>query len=262
MTYVPAAPEFDRLPWLSDDTKQVARSKRQMPLILWSGLAALLVAGGSYWAGMTSSSGSDLAASEAGEGASSATISLPEPYDARSEEQVALPAMPAVEPVAAPPPVKISAAPRRARVAGTQETGTADRPQVGSSRAAEAREAARAASLATAAEAEEEPKASAEPLEPWPSEQSQGAAGRMVRIGTFGSRLQAKRGWRAVVRVYPGMNALKAVVVPHPSLRNGRTYYRLQFGTTSQAHSTVLCQRMRSIGQSCVIVGSPSGEAG
>jgi hypothetical protein len=37
-------------------------------------------------------------------------------------------------------------------------------------------------------------------------------------------------------------------------MRNGRTYYRLQFGTTSQAHSEVLCQRMKTIGQSCVVV--------
>ena len=40
-----------------------------------------------------------------------------------------------------------------------------------------------------------------------------------------------------------------------PSLRNGRTYYRLQYGTTSQAHSEILCQRMRIVGQSCVVVG-------
>jgi len=26
-------------------------------------------------------------------------------------------------------------------------------------------------------------------------------------------------------------------------------------GTTSQAHSTVLCQRMRMIAQSCVVIG-------
>jgi hypothetical protein len=35
-------------------------------------------------------------------------------------------------------------------------------------------------------------------------------------------------------------------------------------GTTSQAHSTVLCQRMRIIGQSCVVIeimNRGSGEA-
>jgi hypothetical protein len=55
------------------------------------------------------------------------------------------------------------------------------------------------------------------------------------------------------------MKRLKAVVAPVPSLRTGQTFYRLQFGTTSQAHSEILCQRMRIIGQSCVVVGLPAG---
>ena len=50
------------------------------------------------------------------------------------------------------------------------------------------------------------------------------------------------------------MKTLPAVVTDIPSLRNGRVYYRLQIGTTSQAHSEVLCQRMKAIGQSCVVV--------
>jgi len=51
------------------------------------------------------------------------------------------------------------------------------------------------------------------------------------------------------------MKKIPALVVPVASLRNGKTYYRLQMGTSSQAHSEVLCQRMRIIGQSCVVVG-------
>jgi hypothetical protein len=92
-------------------------------------------------------------------------------------------------------------------------------------------------------------------LRPWPAAYSAGASGRVVRIGTFTTPHRAKVGWTRVVRVYPGIRNLKAVVVGVPSARNGRTYYRLQFGTTSQAHSSVLCQRMRTIGQSCVVVG-------
>ena len=56
------------------------------------------------------------------------------------------------------------------------------------------------------------------------------------------------------MKFYPGMRRLQAVTTDIPSMRNGRTYYRLQFGTTSQAHSEVLCQRMKVIGQSCVVV--------
>ena len=99
-------------------------------------------------------------------------------------------------------------------------------------------------------------------MQAWPAIQSAGAYGRMVRVGTFYSRRQAKQGWARIVKVYPGMRNLRAVVVPSPSLRNGHMFYRLQFGTTSQAHSTVLCQRMRVVGQSCVVVGLPASQRG
>lgn len=246
MTYAPAAPEFERLPWLTDDRKPASRSGRT-PLVLWSAAAALLVAGSSYWLGMTSA-GEGFEASERMRGESSATIALPEPVAAPRVDDEAGPApMPQVEPVAAPPPVSISRTPSPApagRSAQSRRSASTARKSSSGSRAS-----AGASSSAT------QDKAQAQEL--WPSNQSEGAAGRAVRIGTFSSRLQAKRGWRAIVRIYPGMGRLKAVVVPSPSLRNGRTYYRLQFGTTSQAHSAVLCQWMRSIGQSCVVIGQP-----
>ena len=83
----------------------------------------------------------------------------------------------------------------------------------------------------------------------------------MVRIGTFASPRLAKKGWWRVTGTYPGMSRIPTLVVPVQSLRNGQTYYRLQMGTTSQAHSEVLCQRMRIIGQSCVVVGLPAKTA-
>jgi hypothetical protein len=92
------------------------------------------------------------------------------------------------------------------------------------------------------------------PLEfsnPW---DSSAASGRMVRIGTYSSLRQGKKAWAKLARSFPGMKKLPAVVTDIPSLRDGRVYYRLQIGTTSQAHSEVLCQRMRAIGQSCVVV--------
>ena len=64
-----------------------------------------------------------------------------------------------------------------------------------------------------------------------------GASGRLVRIGAFASPHQAKRGWWAITQVNPALKHLPALVVPVQSLRNGRVYYRLQMGTTSQAHS-------------------------
>jgi hypothetical protein len=87
--------------------------------------------------------------------------------------------------------------------------------------------------------------------------QIDGAAGRLVRVGAFSSVHQAKRGWWAIVKVNPALKRLPALVVPVQSLRNGRVYYRLQMGTTSQAHSAVLCQRMRMIAEPCIVIGQP-----
>jgi hypothetical protein len=94
------------------------------------------------------------------------------------------------------------------------------------------------------------------PLKAWPASQSQGAKGRIVRIGAFGSREQAKLGWRRMVRAYPALAHLKATVVSDRNSR-GRRFYRFQIGTTSQAHSEVLCQRMGKIEFSCAVVGLP-----
>lgn len=244
MTYAPAAPEFERLPWLTDDRKPASR-RGLTPLVIWSTAAALLVAGSSYWLGMTSPS-EGLEASDRMRGESSATIALPEPVAAPRAGDEAGPApMPQVQPVAAPPPVSIS---RPASPAPAGRSAQSRRSSAGAARKSTSGSAGASSSTS-------EKKAQAQEL--WPANQSDGAAGRAVRIGTFSSRLQAKRGWRAIVRIYPGMGRLSAVVVPSPSLRNGRTYYRLQFGTTSQAHSAVLCQWMRSIGQSCVVIGQP-----
>jgi hypothetical protein len=100
------------------------------------------------------------------------------------------------------------------------------------------------------------PAASAAPLALWPATQSQGAYGRIVRIGAFGSRQQAKLGWRYMVDAYPAVAHLPATVVEARN-SHGRAFYRFQIGTTSQAHSEVLCQRMEKIRLSCAVVGLP-----
>jgi hypothetical protein len=83
-----------------------------------------------------------------------------------------------------------------------------------------------------------------------------GADGRLVQIGAFGTPLQAKFGWRHMQRAYPAVGELPAVVVVTRNSR-GRNYYRFQIGTTSQAHSEVLCQRMEMIHFSCAVIGLP-----
>ena len=219
-----AAAALDRLPWLEDEPQRTpgAGSKTDLAgLMRWSVPALAAVAGGSYWLGTRSAPNDEISAS--GE---SAPIVFSEPLP---EPQPAVVETPAVQ---APAP---AAEVRRGR---TQNRGAVHATPVA-----------------------EKPKAAAPKARYWPARSSASAAGRMVRIGTFESPQQAKQGWRGIVGIYPGMAQIPAVVVPKRSLRDGRNYYRLQMGTNSQAHSEVLCQWMRSIGQSCVVVGLPGAKS-
>ena len=78
----------------------------------------------------------------------------------------------------------------------------------------------------------------------------------MIQVGAFSSRYRAKRGWWAMVRAYPALKRYPTVVTDARNSK-GRRFYRLQIGTTSQAHSEVLCQRMEKIRYSCAVVGLP-----
>ena len=93
----------------------------------------------------------------------------------------------------------------------------------------------------------------------WSAQVVEGASGRLVRIGHFATVGEAQKGWEAVLRQYPGMQRLRSVPIAIKSLRDGHTYYRLQVGTTSTAHSDVLCQRARDMDQSCTVIGSDEG---
>ncbi len=240
----------DRLPWLTEERK--LRLKRgSPPLLLWALIAGLLVAGVSYWLGMQSSPQSDDFTDNARTSASppAATVRLPEPAAVEPRAEQVRPApMPDVQPVAEPAPVRIpQASPARKAKSSVSRRASAKPKAKSVSRLARVKAAQSKRRVAA-----RRPAA----MQAWPASVSQGAYGRVVRIGAFGTRRQAKQGWWNVIRRYPGMRRLKAVVAPVQS-RTGRTYYRLQFGTTSQAHSEVLCQRMRSISQSCAVIGLP-----
>jgi len=238
----------DRLPWLTEERKP-RRKIGTSALLLWALLAAVLVAGASYWLGMQSASGPD-EFTDTARTSPAATIKLPEPAIAEPRTEEVQPApMPDVQPVAESAPVQIpQAEPVRTARSQTRHRATS-RPR------------ARTVVHRPRAVAVHRPVAAKRPaaMQAWPAAVSDGAYGRVARIGVFSTRRQAKLAWWKLIRHYPGMRGLKAVVAPVRSLRNGRVYYRLQFGTTSQAHSEVLCQRMRFIAQSCVVVGLPAG---
>ena len=222
---VNAVPDVDRLPWLADEV--VPRNK----VFRWWMLPAVLALGAivfgfSYWFGVKTT--------QFAPPAETAANQVTEPLPAPAVEPVRVPE---IEPAPLPAPVVVRQ---------QQEVRIAiPRPE----RRAVARKPAEASVTA-------EPKAAEahKPLtfsNPW---ESAGASGRMVRVGTYASLKQGKQAWSRLAKVYPAMKKLPAVVTDLPSARNGRVYYRLQIGTTSQAHSEVLCQRMKAIGQSCVVV--------
>jgi hypothetical protein len=252
MAYAHAAPDHERLPWLKNEKK--AAPKSETPLLVGWGLVALsVVAGASYWLGM--SDAQPLFDGPGVDVAPSATVRLPEPQKPAPAAEVTIPAMPEVKPSPAPAEVKVARA-RRAKQR-PRKIGPMERDAALPAVVAAQKEKASAPENEAADKAEEKAP-ERKPVTYWPASVSENAYGRVVRIGTFSSRLQAKRAWWKVVKVYPGMKSLKAVVAPVPSYRNGRTYYRLQFGTTSQAHSEILCQRMRIVRVSCSVVGLPA----
>jgi hypothetical protein len=236
---------LDRLPWLPDEP---ARTRGPTGNLLgWAAAAILLVAGLAYWLGLRSADQAPPAA-ESSLVQPNATVRLPD-ASGRSRPSEAQPVTtPEIEPIVAPPiPVVESqeSAPRRARVhrapakteSTVETTDTDSEPE---------------SALTETVVAQEAPKPVVSG--PWPVRVVDGASGRLVRVGAFRTAHQAKKGWWAIVRMNPALKHLPALVVPVQSLRNGRVYYRLQMGTTSQAHSTVLCQRMRMIAQSCVVI--------
>ena len=252
MSQAQAAAAMERLPWLADEPKpapppKAGRRGSGRETAGWAVAAALLVAGASYWMG-AHSWGSSSPQSEAGK--PSATVAVPQARtepQAEAQPQVVLEPAPQVTPVperqvpiARPKAVRRTAVRRPSLKREVPSSAKLDKV------VAEQKTETKAVTPVA--------KATPKPLTAWPASQSQGADGRIVRIGAFGSRQQAKLGWRYMVRAYPAVSHLKATVVTDRNSR-GRYFYRFQMGTTSQAHSEVLCQRMERIHFSCAVVG-------
>ena len=257
----------ERLPWLSDtpSPKPPAVERRRVAksgphgLAGWAFAGVLLLAGSSYWLGTQAGRGPDSIQTETtGPAQPEATLRLPGAV-ATDEPEVALPAAPEVRPSPAPlvsiPRDVARPARQNRRSRLTREEPPRDSiEQTYKSQAAEVGEPSKETKPAAAEAAPE--KAKAQPVKLWPSREVKGAAGRLVQIGAFGTRQQAKLGWRRMQRSYPAVGRLPAVVVESRNSR-GRKFYRFQIGTTSQAHSEILCQRMQRIDFSCAVLGLP-----
>ena len=246
MSRVETAPGMDRLPWLPDEPAPRSTRSHGASLLAPALGAMLLVGGVAFWLGLGSVEEEAPPVSRSPKPA--ATVRLPTARPAvPAQPEVKMAPAPEVEPIVAPPMPVIEPPPRvhRGPTKIVSEPRPAPRPEV----------TAKEEAPKVAAQPAPQPQPKPQRFEPWPVREVDGAAGRLVRVGAFSSVHQAKRGWWAIVRVNPALKRLPALVVPVQSLRNGRVYYRLQMGTTSQAHSAVLCQRMRMIAQPCVVIG-------
>jgi hypothetical protein len=250
MSQAQAAAAVDRLPWLEDEPKPAAAKpprkrpgNREIAPLAIAGM--VVVAGAAYWMGAHSSQPAL---------PTQATRSIPAPRP----KTLAGPTLKQPEVVLEPEPEVRPAPVREVPIARPRP----ERRYPSRRAAAPARHETRPTSLERVVL--EQKKAAvpvktnpdAKPLTLWPAPRSDGARGRIVRIGAFGTRQQAKLGWRHMVRAYPAVAHLPATVVEVRNSR-GRPFYRFQIGTTSQAHSEVLCQRMGKIRFSCAVVGLP-----
>jgi hypothetical protein len=231
---------LDRLPWLADEIRAPAAPRKYRGLTGWVAASVLLVAGLSFWLGSRSST----------------EVTPPRPVGRTTTVAVPAPA-PGLQPevrIARQPEIHAPPAPEVRRPA-EREVRIAPLPLRKFAPAKVATPPAAKVEVPPQATVQHRAAAPAA-LIPWPSRVVAGASGRLVQIGAYGSRIQAKRGWVSMVRAYPAVAHLSAVVVETRNSR-GRHFYRFQIGTTSQAHSEVLCQRMEKIGLSCAVVGLP-----
>lgn len=250
---------MDRLPWLPDEPARPAKPPKQPAgggILRWAVAAILLVAGVSYWLGTRT--GTDvMTIPPRSSTPPSATLPLPEATRVAPREEVQRLAPPEVRPIPEPEVRPVTErAPSWRPLPRTVPKEVADRVK----RTIVTDEIdhisqTQGTSSGRPAQAISRP-ANTQYVRLWPARYSEGATGRVVQIGAFGSRLQAKLGWKYMARAYPGVKRLPAVVVEAKNSR-GRPFYRFQIGTTSQAHSEILCQRMERIRFSCAVVGLP-----
>ena len=213
-------------------------------LVAWALAATLVIAGSSYWVGMQSVKRPAKDQSVTATGPASLQVAQSSrAQPSHSETFATIRSVPvqtsAVDTSSATPPARDAK-----NVQAPNEGKSTEAPKPGE---VEGQVPQKSSEVATSSSR----TASAQPVKE--------ASGQQVRIGRFATPSDAQKGWATVVHQWPGMQELRAVPVPIKSLRDGRSYYRLEVGTTSRAHSEVVCQRVHDMDQSCTIIGADEG---
>ena len=235
MTRAVAFDPSDRLPWLSDPAPAAPPRKRfGLALVALAGAAG--IAGAASWSVIERAFQPEPPTPQA---IAERTVKLQPPTAANPEpvpapvveaEALRLPAVPPTRAIApAPPPIA-----KKARSVARPAIAPKPRRPAAVAKAASARAPARSATYD-------------------PSAWNSGVAGRIIQLGAFRTPAQAEGQWTRVYYRYPLLRPLPPRVV-RTDIR-GRTYYRLQLGTFSHAHSEMLCQRLRAIGEGCIVLG-------
>jgi cell division protein FtsN len=222
----------ERLPWLSDTSRPQPRQPRRSPVPL---LISISAAGAIAFAGWSAIE----------------RRSEPAPAPVLPARTVPLPP-PSPSASAGAEPQAPTAAEREALQPETEPAATrpAEPPRAKASRSKPK------AATSAKPKPSQSPKAPAAVTPAYePKAWNSGVRGRIIQLGAFRTSAQAQAEWRRVYSRYPLLRPLSPRVLK--SRVRGRTFYRLQLGTFSHAHSELLCQRLRTLGEGCMVLGLP-----
>jgi hypothetical protein len=83
-------------------------------------------------------------------------------------------------------------------------------------------------------------------------------ASRVVQLGEYPNRRQARAAHARLVRVYPYLKTLpKTIKATGFQTASGRAYH-LRVTTYSPEHARLLCQNLLSIGRGCAVLSEPA----
>jgi len=239
----------DRLPWLTEVPRPESAparpaARRSLPLLAFLlGALLTLIGVGAYWLGNRQGTTEPSAGERPGMIAQAETSA--------EAEAAAAAAAAAAEPMPLDPDVPEPAATAPALSRSPAAAGA--RPRAAAAQPARQAAVRRAAPRPRVARRQAEPDEEAgAPVALQPV-----VRGRIIQTGAFASRAQAEAAWQRMVAKWPYLATKPRLIAPlevHSTDGKATRMFRVQLATASQAQSEVICQRLQSARQSCVVV--------